>query len=261
MKDSEYQAYMLLSSLDSYRNRIENAIRTAKDALSTCKKAAVSFSGGKDSIVMLDILSRAGFRGDLIFFKYGVGAVPSENAFDEVMNLIAKYADDYRCRLHVVECYGASNVWEDCGRFTFKPENPREKKFFKKVSEDFAQKASAWNMLNDIDLQFIGMCKHESRARKIMLSVKGSLYTVKSGERRCCILADLTPADIWAYIVSRELPYLSIYDYPLLSRERIRNECTMCYNEAIIRNGVLTHYRALYPDYIAEVEKRWGRIG
>ena len=72
MCQSDKQAYILHAKLMPYKRRIERAIEITSEALSPSQKPLLSFSAGKDSIVLLDIAIKAGFRGDLLFFNFGV---------------------------------------------------------------------------------------------------------------------------------------------------------------------------------------------
>lgn len=99
----------------------------------------------------------------------------------------------------------------------------------------------------------------ESKQREIVLNQKGAIYQAKSRRSiTCCPLLDFTNDDIWAYIFSNGLKYLSIYDYPCIDRRVNRNEITMLYNNAIIRNGQITYYKQMYPEFFAWLKKRWG---
>lgn len=103
------------------------------------------------------------------------------------------------------------------------------------------------------------MRKDESKRRKIILNQKGAIYQTKNRQSiTCCPLLDFTNEDIWAYIFSNHLKYLSIYDYPYIDRCNNRNEITMLYNDAIIRNGQITHYKQMDPDFFAWLKNRWG---
>ena len=91
MSQFEREGYLLRAKLDVYKRRVESAVVTAKEALSVSTKPALSFSAGKDSVVMLDIAIKAGFRGKLVFFKYGIITdveTPKEN-----IELLKSYAE------------------------------------------------------------------------------------------------------------------------------------------------------------------------
>ena len=256
----EKEMYLLLAKMQSHKKKVKKAKETIKLALSNASKTALSFSSGKDSVVLLDLAVKAGFDGTLIFFKYGICTdveTPQEN-----INLLKYYANKHGLHYQILECFGEVDCWEQCGRFTLFPETEEEKRIFNLTNYDYVKKSNDFEKENDIDLNIIGMRKDESERRRIVLSKKGSIYQTKSRKSiTCCPLLDFTNDDIWAYIFSNDLKYLSIYDYPYIDRQVNRNEITMLYNTAIIENGMLWHYKQMYPNFFEWLKKTYGNIG
>lgn len=257
--EQDRRTYLLHARLASFQRRVNSAAETVKIALSKAKTPVLSFSSGKDSVVLLDISVKAGFQGDLLFFKYGVYSdieTPKEN-----VELLKYYAAKHGLKYHILNCLGEVDCWEQCGRFILFPEAEEEKRIFNRTNMDFYKKSKEFCKENGVDLQLIGMRKAESARRKAMLNKKGPIYTVKSRDSlTCCPLANLTSEDIWAYIFSNDLKYLSIYDYPYIDRLRNRDEITMLYNDELIRRGMIYHYKAMYPEFFAWVKNRWGEV-
>lgn len=257
--EKDRRTYLLHSKMASYKRRVNAAMETAQAALKTAKNPLLSFSAGKDSVVLLDIAVKAGFRGDLLFFKYGILTdveTPPEN-----IELLKYYAEKNGLKYHILDCLGEADCWEQCGRFILFPETEEEKRIFYRINRDFSAKSETYCRENCVDLQLIGMRKAESAHRKAMLNKKGPIYTVKFRESlTCCPLANLTSEDIWAYIFSNDLKYLSIYDYPYIDRRRNRDEITMLYNDAIIRHGQIFYFKQMYPEFFAWLKERWGDV-
>lgn len=257
--ERDRQTYLLHSKLVSYQRRVDAAIETARTALETAANPLLSFSAGKDSIVLLDIAVKAGFNGDLLFFKYGISTdveTPLEN-----VNLMKYYAAKHGLKYHILDCMGEVDCWEQCGRFILFPETAEEKRIFNRTNMDFSGKSEAFCREKDVDLQLMGMRKAESARRRAMLNKKGPIYAVKSRDSMtCCPLASLTSEDIWAYIFSNNLRYLPIYDYPYIDRRRNRDEITMLYNDELIRRGMIFHYKQMYPEFFTWLKERWGDV-
>lgn len=257
--ENEKAAYLLYAKMLVHKKKVEAAIQTVKEALSKSKTPLLSFSSGKDSVVLLDIAVKAGFRGDIIFFKYGICTdveTPQEN-----LDLLKRSADKYDLQYHILDCLGEVDCWEECGRFTLFPETLKERKIFNRTNHDFAKKSEAFCRTHEVDLQIIGMRKDESKRRKAVLNKRGQIYATKTrGSMTCCPLANMTDDDIWAYIFANGMEYLSIYDYPYLDRRKTRNEITLLYNDAILRNGGLFHYQKMYPEFFVWLKKRWGEV-
>lgn len=257
--EADRRAYLLHAKLAPYQRRVDKAIETVREALKDVRHPLLSFSSGKDSVVLLDIAIRAGFDGDLLFFKYGISTdveTPVEN-----LELLKYYAGKHGLDYHILDCSGEVDCWERCGRFILFPETAGEKRIFTQTNMDFAKKSETFCRENGVDLQLIGLRKAESARRKVMLNKKGQIYTVRSRESlTCCPLANFSSEDIWAYIFSNDLKYLSIYDYPFMDRRMIRNEITMLYNDALIRHGMISYYREMYPFFFAWIKDRWGDV-
>ena len=253
----EIEMYLLAASMPSYKRKAHKAKETIRTALNSSARASLSFSGGKDSIVLLDLAVKAGFTGTIVFFKYGIYTdveTPREN-----IELLEFYADKHKLNYKILDCLGEVDCWEECGRFILFPETEIEQKIFNKTNYDFVEKSKMFEAENGIDLTIIGMRKNESKRRSIVLGKRGALYQTKNRKSvTCCPLLNFSNDDIWAYIFSNRLRYLSIYDYPYLDRRVNRNEITLLYNYALVRNGKLFHYQQMYPDFFCWLRQRWG---
>ena len=256
-QSNEREMYLLSSKFPIYSKHIEQAKEYLKDAMHNSNNMSLSFSGGKDSIVLLDLAVKCGFNGTLLFFKYGICddvETPKEN-----IELLKYYANMYNLRYYIAECLGEIDCWEQCGRFTFIPESDNEKRIFNKTNYDFQSKSAEFERTNNIDLSIIGMRKDESKNRRFVLNKRGAIYrTQNRGSITCCPLMNFSDEDIWAYIFNNNLKYLSVYDYPNIDRRKIRNEITMLYNFNIMRNGMMWHYQQMYPEYFNYIKKKWG---
>lgn len=256
----EQDQYILAAKLPAYQRKVEKAISVIREALSVSQTPALSFSGGKDSIVLLDLAVQAGFRGRLVFFKYGIATdveTPKEN-----IELLEYYASRHNLEYSVLTCLGEVDCWERCGRFILAPETAEETRIFRETNYDYAKKSAAFEDEYGIDLNIIGMRKDESNTRRMMLSQKGAVYKTKTRRSvTCCPLLNFSDTDIWAYIYSHHLRYLSIYDYPYIDRRKNRNEITLLYNHFILEQGMLFHYKQMYPEFFSWLKKRWEQNG
>lgn len=260
-QSEDKEQYVVYSKLDIFKNRVKKAIEITQKALCLSSMPSLSFSGGKDSVVLLDIAIKAGFKGRLMFFRYGNNALGGLETPKENVELLKYYANMYELEYDIVDCLGESDCWDMCGKFLLIPETPEEKRIFNKTNYDFKFKSKEHQKKYGIDLRIMGMRKEESNARRITLAKKGYIYNTKDRKSlTCCPLSNFTSMDIWAYIFANNLRYLSIYDYPYIDRKEIRNEVTLLYNYSIFRNGMLFHFKQMYPEYFNAIEKKWGRI-
>lgn len=249
--------YIIHSKMKSYQNKVKQAKEIIEAALKGSNNSSLSFSSGKDSVVLLDLAVKAGFKGKLVFFKYGIISdieTPKEN-----IELLKYYAEKHGLEYIILDCLGEVDCWSKCGKFILFPETEEEKKIFKQTNYDYVKKSAEFEEKNNIDLSIIGMRKDESKHRKIILSKKGAVYQTKSRKSlTCCPLLNFSNRDIWAYIFENGLKYLSIYDYPNMDRDVIRNEITLLYNDSLIRNGMIWHYKQMYPDFFLWLKDEYG---
>jgi len=193
MSDDEKEMYNLHSKTRGYKHRIDEAFLIVKKAIEENEgNSSLSFSGGKDSIVMLDICYKAGFRGDLIQFFYSLYENPQMN-----LDMADLCAEKYNLKLHRLKCYSANEAWDEAGRFFVVPSNNIEKTLVRKVASDFGKQSKKISEKNRYNLNFIGMRKAESCQRKMTLGHKGLTYYTKTRDSvTCCPVGKLTDDDI-----------------------------------------------------------------
>lgn len=94
------------------------------------------------------------------------------------------------------------------------------------VSEIKRDRGSLWAEEHGILVQALGMRIAEKGPRARVLRKRGPVYQMHDGSWKCCPLAYWSTADVWAYIVSRGIPYnRRIYDAEThgQTRETLRN--------------------------------------
>lgn len=253
MPEDEKEMYLLHARTKGYKYRIRKASEEAEKAIKYSGRHALSYSGGKDSTVLLDICVKAGFKGDLIQFFYSRYENPELNlAIADIMS------EKYGLALYRLKCYSAQEAWDEAGRFFVVPANGTERKLVRKVASDFGKQAKLISEEKGYNLHFIGMRKKESKQRTMTLAHKGLTYYASTRKSfTCCPIGNLTDDDVWAYIVSNKLPYISYYDNPLFDRKKIRNELTyFCAREAVFQ-GLVETYKFIYPEIFAELQNRY----
>lgn len=252
--EDEKEMYLLHSRSKGYERRISGAMEAARRAISGIAGGhALSYSGGKDSTVMLDICLKAGFKGDLIQFFYSEYENPKMN-----LEMADMMAGNYGLKLYRLKCYSSKEAWDEAGRFFVVPSNDLEKSLIRKVSMDFGKQSDKISKENGYNLHLIGMRKAESRQRRMTLGSRGLIYYAKTRNAfTCCPIGKLTDDDIWAYIISNHLPYISCYDNPLFDRRKIRNELTYFCTRKAVFQGVVETYKSIYPEIFAELRKNY----
>lgn len=182
---------------DDYHTKVVESLKVIRRFVER-DKCMVAFSGGKDSTVMLHLVLQV--APDIEVFHWDHGSYLMPRNIEEEIIVNAK-------RL------GARNLIVKSSPLLERPDARSNYKVWYLVF---------WNTLHrtrkDLgwDFQFVGLRKEEGckRTAKIKSSPKGEVYPV----------ADWKWTDIWAYIVSKNLPYPAIYDKyaALLGYDKVR---------------------------------------
>jgi 3'-phosphoadenosine 5'-phosphosulfate sulfotransferase (PAPS reductase)/FAD synthetase len=256
MNNEEREKYLLAARLPAFRRKVDRSLLLIQEALTYPGKWMISYSSGKDSTVLLDLLVSAGWKGMGFHCICSDYEDPPEN-----QTQTERARQMYGVDIRDIYCYGEYDAWREAGHFFCDPVTETEKKVARRANTEFKKVSSQFMRENGISNMFMGLTKEESRVRSITLSARGSLYYSKGRNGwTCCPLANWTATDIWAYIVSRGLPYLSVYDTPNFSREKIRNELTVMYCPSIVAHGELLQYRLAYPELFARLQKEFPNV-
>ena len=199
------------ATLPFFRQKIEKAIIVIKEALEIAP-AYVSWSIGKDSTVLLHLVQSIQPNIPVFYFSH-----PERDLIDNYSETQEKYCELRKTNLIVIEVEGDHVP--------------------KKVS-----KAQLWK---NYPVNFLGLRKEESRNRLITLRQNGIIYQYKEKGWRICPLADWRENDIWAYIVSRDLPYLKSYD---LGATRTTEHISKTTQKQYQVNR-LSEYKRIAPNY------------
>lgn len=156
-----------------------------------------SFSTGKDSSVLLDLIER--LLPDIVVTWI-------DDGWDYPESL--QFLEDSEVRLgrHIIRVVapingpGSGKFWRDIGPNGYDPSRPH-------IGDvDFWKWSRGYNV-------FVGMRKQESGWRNLVLSAKGTHYYNSIWQHwQCCPLANWQTEDVWTYVTINELPYNPVYD-------------------------------------------------
>lgn len=170
---------------------------------------AVSFSGGKDSLVTLLLVLDAGLRPDILFVDTGL-------EFPETVEHVSQIAEEFDLRL-VSEPAGES-FWN--GLETFGPPGKDFRWCCKTSKLGPAARLISRNYPKGV-LSFIGQRRYESIPR----SAKGPVWTNPwvPGQHAASPTQDWTALHVWLYIFSKKVSY-----NPWYSKGLARIGCFLC---------------------------------
>jgi 3'-phosphoadenosine 5'-phosphosulfate sulfotransferase (PAPS reductase)/FAD synthetase len=183
----------------AFRRKLNQANYAIQEAMRTYGPKYVAVSGGKDSLVVLDLLHKAGYGRELDYWWGDDGW-----DYPETLTFLDRLEEIYQ-----IEISRFRNDWATADF---------AKKFgpigrFNQQVHDAAGQSAHINLPEKYNLIFLGLRKDESSARYLNLKKRGLLYyAANRKEWHSCPLAKWTSRDIWAYIVGNGLEYNPVYD-------------------------------------------------
>jgi len=172
-----------------FKEKIELSIEIIENALKVSKRSYIAFSGGKDSLCVLHLISPKKPDITVIHWDFGRYYFP-RTLFEEIQNIIIQFSiRDFRV-------------------YTSKSYEQLQRRAINILGREFLAQVVPQLKAEGFDLAFIGLRKEESSKRKVR--TQKSQYLTEIPE--IYPIADWTYLDVWAYIISRNLPYLSYYD-------------------------------------------------
>lgn len=210
MTDDERELYLLHSRLPGHRKKIMQSQRIIADALKVMRNPYVSLSWGKDSEALVHLVIQQAPNILVLFVNSGY-------AYPETYELRDRLVSEWN--LNYKEISSKNAEWYDylkerglCVELGPRPGIRNKVKHIEQATKEN-------------DGVFFGLRKDESNGRRINLLMRSSLYQTKDGKWHCAPLANWSARDVWAYIISNELPYNGVYDHcdDDFPRESLRN--------------------------------------
>ena len=247
MTDSEKEMYMLYAMLPAFKRKVEKSLSIIRDAFRIENvKWSASISFGKDSLVLLDLLHQVTDRIPVYFMD---SAYKLPDIYETMELTQQRYKFDI-FKAHFADGRPMQEVWE---RFGIPGINRTESMQNKALQVLKKEPSDRWAKENGYNGVFWGIRKEESRSRRWMIMTMGVTFENTQGFYRCAPLADWTARDVWAYIVSRNLPYPKLYDYQKFqTRDWIRNTGWATTDGA--NEGRILWLREFYPEYYEKLE-------
>jgi len=193
--------------------KVDDAHKIIQKALMIMEKPYLSFSGGKDSTVMLHLVLK--HIPDITVVYWDAGA-----SFPDTEQLIKRVQKEWNINFIRYKTEPIMNVFR-----TYGIDHPD--------IEHKTMIATVYNPIHGLlkkhrfDGVFVGLRKEESFGRRQLIKHKGRVFwnnTYKLIE--CLPVANFTVKDIWAYITFFNLPYNTVYDKTTMQH---RNEIRTSY--------------------------------
>jgi 3'-phosphoadenosine 5'-phosphosulfate sulfotransferase (PAPS reductase)/FAD synthetase len=216
---------------------------------------AVSISWGKDSVVMLHL---AAMTLDHVVAVHGRYSLHEELpdiplVRDAVLKMLGN-----RITYIEVPVWGEWELYQRVGRFFWEPETAEDRAMLRAWKDDFVCAVEGAARQADAHGMMIGMCAHESKARRLSIAMRGEAYLVRDRLPTLLPLARWSADDVCAYHADNGLPWLHIYDVATDPRTA-RSELSFAAGggDAIRRHGALAEWETAYPDLVRQWAAIW----
>lgn len=237
MTPIERAAYLAHAESGAFRRRMDQSILAIESAARLGEMVIMS-SWGKDSVVMADLILRTLGRVPILHIASSYrlpGWEPIQEHFEA------------RTTVHVIEprrSLEETIAWLHEVGLPHERTPAQQRAIVKSIKKDVG---AAWCKEHGYAVQALGLRADESAQRRAFLRRAGTLYQA----REVYIVAPLawwTARDVWAYLVSRALPWHQMYDKEThgITRETQRNTGWLSTDGA--EHGRIAWLRHHYPE-------------
>lgn len=253
----ERLGYLAHAQSPAFAKKVEQALAL----IATHPDYAVSVSWGKDSIVLLHLCATVYPNITALHGRYGninEHIADTDRVRDEMLARLPQVIYDE------IPIMGEWDMFERAGGAFGVPTTEQQKEAYKWwLDNKWSAKSPIALAKHNKNGSFVGMRQEESHARRMTIAKRGKDYQKANGDNMCLPLAHWTGKDIWAYIFSRDLPYLTAYDNANTSRERVRSEFVFSGQsaDALKRHGVWQDWEQCYPDEFKAWLERFPELG
>lgn len=205
MNETDRKTFLMWSKTEEYSEHIAEAKQNITKALEKFDRLFVSFSGGKDSTVMLHLVLQQNPDVLVFHWDYGRYYIPREVATDIIENISKLGGKNIRVE--------SSKRYEKEGRDAV---NILGQVLIGRVMPKMKHEG--------FDACFVGLRAEEGIKRREKTKSLWISHGKHVGPAEVFPVRNLTWLDVWACIVSNDLPYLSVYDVygPALGWDKAR---------------------------------------
>jgi phosphoadenosine phosphosulfate reductase len=189
---------LLYAQLPEFRRRIERSLALIERSIRRGGVIAVSFSGGKDSTVTLDLVRQIQKDAPAVWFDSGA-------ELESTRLLCSEYG------VTTIEpALSVSEIWRRVGYGGHEATEPGAHYDLQRILIDEPAERALRQLSAEVSA--LGLRADESASRKQSARYHGPIFRTVAGYVRLCPILDWTCNDVWAYIASRKLAYNSAYD-------------------------------------------------
>lgn len=201
----------LMKSLITLKPKISEATELIKLTLSKHNKPCINFSGGKDSLVVMDLVRKLSPQTPCVFVNTGI-------EYKETVPYVRSFPN-------VIEVHPKMSFWDCCDKYGLPVSKSKAKRHGNACCLELKEKPlkEVYNS-EQFDLTFDGLTSSESRQRMMTLKRMGSYYYNKGDKNwKCHPIHNWTVQEVWTYIYINKLSVNPIYGMGIL-----RCGCRFC---------------------------------
>lgn len=208
--------YEIWAKTQAFKRKLERA-RAEFGRLRAIGKPVVAMSWGKDSCAMGHLALTELGAVDMMHM-----ACAHELPGGELVNEYFKNRASIVHELAPINTLAESLAWLHEVGLPHERERYAHQKIIKVRKKDRGQE---WAIANGYSITVMGMRAEEAKGRRLGFAARGLLYQRKSGHWTSNPIGWWTARDVWAYLVSRSVPWHPLYDRESLgfTRETLRN--------------------------------------
>ncbi len=218
-KEEAAQKRKRFSNVRRLLQEIDSAKEIITTALSKHTTPVVTFSGGKDSLVVLDLVRSIRPETTALFVNTGNEYTETVLYARSLSNIIEVEPEmpikDNDGNKEIIK--GNRVFWKCVEVYGFAKSKDKSTRHGNACCFWLKEKPlRTWQKNQGIDLVFTGLTSAESRQRMMTLKRMGYYYHNKQDDTyRCHPIHDWTEQDVWDYINLKQLKYNPIYDMGL----------------------------------------------
>lgn len=192
----------------NYLKKVESANEIIKNALNNSQNPIIAFSGGKDSLVVLDLVRKQNPEITAVYCNTGIEYPETVKYVRTIENVV---------ELHPITSY---KYFIDCKENGLPGYKATGKVRGNKCCLELKEKpATKYYKENNVDLVFTGLTSDESRNRMMFFKRMGPHYLYKRGNYyKAHPIHNWSETDVWEYINRNKLSYNPVYDIPGIKR-------------------------------------------
>lgn len=190
--------FSLRAKLPVFKKRLARAEDCIKKFQDMGGRWYVACSGGKDSVVLAHLVNTIA-PGTLVWSEKDDMDYPGEREY--LAGISAKYGWSLEIASPSVSLWDVIGTFDTCEDLHSRGTSFSDQFFYSLVAEQESK----------YDGAYLGLRTQESRGRFINYAVRSDIYQRKNGKHTCTPLATWEAEDVFAYLVSREIPIFDVY--------------------------------------------------